>query len=242
MTLHWDLLELSYVNKWQWDGVVYTRSKASFQKGTSLRLHCLELSDVGLNDTTSWQSLHTLDLLSLPPGDRSLIGSTMRQRWFQPSQTSFINISLSPISSKGHHQLKVNSTNPELLDLLNATYHHLLGFSFFFFSPRRRDWLSLPFLANTMLITLVYSQNISRGSLSLSHEGRGEEKSYGGRFSPSLSSQPWRAWLLTTMNMGFVINICSSGIGPRPNHPSHLLFLHKKRGNQGHHLAAGWNY
>lgn len=162
----------------------------------------------------------------------------MRQGWFQPSQTSFINISLSPISSKGHHQLKVNSTNPELLDLLNTTYHHLLVF----FSPRRRDWLSLPFLANTMLITLVYSQNISRGSLSLSHEGRGEEKSYGGRFSPSLSSQPWRAWLLTTMNMGFVINICSSGIGPRPNHPSHLLFLHKKRGNQGHHLAAGWNY
>ena len=153
------------------------------------------------------------------------------------SQTlSFINTPLSLISSKGYHQLKVNSTNPELLYLLNATHHHLLCF----FCPC--DWLSLPFLANTMLITLVYSQNISRGSLSLSHEGRGEEKSYGGRFSPSLSSQPWRAWLLTTMNMGFVINICSSGIGPRPNHPSHLLFLHKKRGNQGHHLAAGWNY
>lgn len=188
----------------------------------------------------SWWCLHTLHLLSLPPGS---LGSKIRQRWFPPSQTSCISISLSPPSSKGHHQLKVNSTNPELLDLLNATYHHLLVFFFFvFFLLARRDWLSLPFLANTMLITLVYSQNISRGSLSLSHEGRGEEKSYGGRFSPSLSSQPWRAWLLTTMNMGFVINICSSGIGPRPNHPSHLLFLHKKRGNQGHHLAAGWNY
>lgn len=155
------------------------------------------------------------------------------------TQLSFINISLSLISSKHYHQLKVNNTNPELLYLLNAAHHHLLCF-FFFFCPC--DWLSLPFLANTMLITLVYSQNISRESLSLSHEGRREEKSYGGRFSPSLSSQPWRAWLLTTMNMGFVINICSSGIGPRPNHPSHLLFLHKKRGNQGHHLAAGWNY
>lgn len=161
----------------------------------------------------------------------------MREQWFQPTPPSFINSPLSLISSKGYHQVKVNSTNPELLYLLNATHHHLPCF----FS-RPRDWLSLPFLANTMLITLVYSQNISRGSLSLSHEGRGEEKSYGGRFSPSLSSQPWRAWLLTTMNMGFVINICSSGIGPRPNHPSHLLFLHKKRGNQGHHLAAGWNY
>lgn len=97
-------------------------------------------------------------------GDNSLRGSRTEQH------SGFINTALSVISSKGHHQLKVNSTNPELFYLLNATHHHLL----LFFSPLPCDWLSLPFLANTMLITLVYSQNISGGSLSLSHEGRGE--------------------------------------------------------------------
>ena len=72
--------------------------------------------------------LRTLQLLSLLPEDNSLIGSKMRRRWFQPRRPSFINNPLSLISSKGYHQLKVNSTNPELLYLLNATHHHLLCF------------------------------------------------------------------------------------------------------------------
>lgn len=69
--------------------------------------------------------------------------------------TSFINISLSPASSKGHHQLKVNSSDPELLCLADATRHHLplrlllslsplllllrLLLPSYFFLPRPRD-------------------------------------------------------------------------------------------------------
>lgn len=55
-------------------------------------------------------------------GDNSLRGSRTEQH------SGFINTALSVISSKGHHQLKVNSTNPELFYLLNATHHHLLLF------------------------------------------------------------------------------------------------------------------